>query len=203
VSDALTRQDSLAIAKVLADSFRLDPAFQYTFRSTTDGRDTHYRRLIDAWVKWALGEKHILLGMYAGGTLAAVVGVAGLDGRASRWSISRDLPAMLGVLPGVRLGRALALAMVERRPRQVPTPSAEISMLAVHPRCQGQGLASKLLSRAHEIAEALPSAGVYLLTTHPGSRLFYAKQGYELLAHKRIGSVDIFHLLNSRVQRKQ
>jgi len=195
---SLTSIDSSAIADLLASSFRLDPAIQYTFRGTDPGRDKHYRRLMEAWAEYSIGEKHVLLGVRSQGELVAVVGLTGLDGRKPTWSICRDLPAILRVIPGVRLWRALTLAMAEMRPSSVPTISAEISMLAVHPSYQGRGLAKELLGRAHNItSEALPSAGVYLYTTHPGSRAFYAKQGYALLAHHRIESVEVFHLFRS------
>ncbi|MBT9177096.1 MAG: hypothetical protein DDT20_01425 [Firmicutes bacterium] len=193
---ALAPEDAPAIAAVLADAFREDPAFKLIFANTARGKDLHYHRFMEAWVAHAMEEGNPLFGVRVDDDLAAVVGIAGLDGQAPQWSVRRNLVRFLKIVPGMRLRKALAMAAATRRPADLPNRVAEISMLAVRTNYQGRGLAAALLGHAHGVVVAASSQShVYLYTTSPSANLFYAKQGYKLVAERQVESAAVFHLL--------
>jgi ribosomal protein S18 acetylase RimI-like enzyme len=69
-------------------------------------------------------------------------------------------------------------------------------MLAVSPTHQGRGIAKELLQAAHAtLAADSDNKQVYLYTTAAGSRKFYEKQGYRLVAATQAAGADVYHMV--------
>ncbi|MBS3872405.1 MAG: GNAT family N-acetyltransferase [Firmicutes bacterium] len=188
-------ESRLSMATILAAAFRHDPAFVRLFKGTTPDQDAHYRRFMATWVDNSLSEGHNLLGVSIDRQLVGVVGLAGLNGSAVRWSLRQILPAMLSMVWGLNIGVGLAMLKATRRPQLVPPDSCELSMLAVSPEFQGMGVARELLVAVEEkVAKDSAASGIYLYTTALSSLRFYEHCGYKVVGHAKAAGVDVYHL---------
>lgn len=191
----LGTQHAPEIAELLAESFREDPAFVALFAEVPPGRASSYRTFMRIWARSAFRLGHSVFGIRDAGTLAGVVAVTPPGPQRQPISL-RDLPLLPSLLLGMRLDVGVELAKAVRRPREVPRATPEISMLAVSPAHQGRGMAKELLQAAHTaLAAGSDNKQVYLYTTALGSRKFYEKQGYRLVAATQAAGADVYHMV--------
>jgi len=195
VVESLAEQHVPEIAELLALSFRVDPAFVALFRELPPRPARSYRTFMRLWAHSVFRLGHSVFGARVNGNLAGAVGVtpAGVP----RHPVSlADLALLPALICEMRLGVGLSLAKATRRPSDVARITPEVSMLAVSPLFQSQGIASNLLRVAHStLAERSESREVYLYTTAAASRRFYEKQGYRLVLDAQARGVNVYHML--------
>lgn len=187
--------DAQAIQHVLAEAFRSDPLGVAIFRNLEPGSDHAYRLFTRSWAAGVLAKNDDLFGVHVNGQLVGVVGVSWPERKLQSKPGLPGLRETVRALPGIRLLRVLLIALALRRPKQVAPNACELSMLAVHPAYQGQGIARGLMAAAHAVvANSKDHTQIYLYTTTRPNLRFYEHHGYQLVEAKKGGGVEIFHM---------
>lgn len=182
--ERLTTTDAEAVVDVLTDAFAGYPVMRYVLDSPAAADDPHLRELVRFFVLARLWRNHPVLGVRAGGEVAAVATVT----PPAPGSVPQELVALreevwsrLGSDARSRydaFGRAGEAFTAE-------APHHHLNMIGVRRSHQGRGLARPLLEAVHGLADAEPSSSGVTLTTEDRRNLpLYERFGYERVGHE-------------------
>ncbi|WP_314034849.1 GNAT family N-acetyltransferase [Dietzia sp. CH92] len=170
-----TRADAPAVARILSDAFRDDPAWSITLPddATRPAKlDAHYRRRVRRrphWVDVAEADGRVV-GAFLWEPPASRRGVA----TATR-AVSGGVHWVLGRLP-IGRGARHTLQIEAYRPT---APHWYLRDIAAHPDAHGTGVGTALLTHRLDLVDRSATGLAFLEATTPGSRRLYERFGFE------------------------
>ena len=183
---------------LIALAFAGDPLFRYLSGAQGATYRRHIRALVEMELTLHLAGGQPLYGILQGGSLLGVAVVEEPGARRAYGAgikMAAQLWRQTGPLVLLRSLRHL-LRISAHRPRE---PHHRLSLLAVHPRAQGQGYGKALLAEVHARVAAHPtSRGTSLDTENPRNVPLYEHLGYHVTHRIAAGPLTIWSMLRPR-----
>jgi GNAT superfamily N-acetyltransferase len=184
--ERLTHDDADEAIEALCAAFFDYPVMRYTLADAGDLYEERLRALIGFLCRKRLVRGWPVLGVRAGGRIAAAALINEPDGGPAPAEIE-TLREQLVDLIGEDAHRRFMRYETESDVDAPEEPRHFLGVLGVHPEHQGKGLAKILLDDLARICDEHPlSAGICLNTEDPANVPLYEHMGYQILGHRQI-----------------
>jgi GNAT superfamily N-acetyltransferase len=182
----LSREDVPQVVDVLCDAFHDYPVMRLVLGATSGPSDPRLRRLIEFFVMARALRDEPMLGVSAGGALAAAAIASYPDRSVHPRELDTLREAVWRELGSAERGRYDGCGRVWQS-LAVDVPHIHLNMIGVRGSAQGKGLARLLLDRVHRLSRETPgSIGVTLTTEDPANVPLYQRVGYEIVGQARL-----------------